>query len=109
MKRDSKQPFSLSKRLTYAYDFPLHFIAKVKVKKEEEKSLYELEMKNAYYMEKLQAQEQVKELYHDLKNHLLYAEKEELGVALHEKIKCYETVIANVNTYHNIFQLSFMR
>ena len=23
--------------------------------------------------------------------------------------KCYETVIANVNTYHNIFQLSFMR
>lgn len=86
----------------YMVMFTQRYMVMVERKKEEEKSLYELEMKNAYYMEKLQAQEQVKELYHDLKNHFLYAEKEELGVALHEKIKCYENYYETGNEFLNV-------
>lgn len=86
----------------YMVMFIQRYMVMVERKKEEEKSLYELGMKNAYYMEKLQAQEQVKELYHDLKNHLLYAEKEELGVALHEKIKCYENYYETGNEFLNV-------
>lgn len=35
--------------------------------KEEEQAISELKMKNEYYLQKLQEEERVKEIYHDLK------------------------------------------
>lgn len=40
-------------------------------KKEEENSLYELKLKNEYYLKRLKTEEQIREIYHDLKNHFL--------------------------------------
>ena len=86
----------------YMVMFTQRYVVMMERKKEEEKSLYELEMKNAYYMEKLQAQEQIRELYHDLKNHLLYAEKEELSEEIQEKLRSYENYYETGNEFLNV-------
>ena len=86
----------------YMVMFTQRYMMIIERKKEEEKSLYELEMKNAYYMEKLQAQEQIRALYHDLKNHLLYAEKDDLNGELKETLKGYQNYYETGNEFLNV-------
>ena len=39
---------------------------------QKKKSVYELQLKCDYYLKRMQDEEQVKSIYHDLKNHLLF-------------------------------------
>lgn len=75
----------------------------------EESSLRELQIKNEYYQKKLEDEEQVRKIYHDLNNHLLILEedvkndyKKEMLQELQEKIAGYGEYIKSGNEFLDI-------
>lgn len=82
--------------------FTQHYLLMLERRKEEERSLCELELMNQYYLQKLQSQEKVREIYHDLKNHFLFAEKEELSQEIREKLSMYENFYETGNEFLNV-------
>ena len=82
--------------------FTQRYLLMLERRKEEERSLCELELMNQYYLQKLQSQEKVREIYHDLKNHFLFAEKEELSQEIREKLSMYENFYETGNEFLNV-------
>lgn len=71
-------------------------------KKEEEKTLDELKIKNEYYLQKLEAEEKVKEIYHDLKNFLILSNQELIDNKIKNKLTLYERFYETGNDFLNI-------
>lgn len=70
--------------------------------KEEEQILSELKRKNEYYLQKLQEEERIKEIYHDLKNYFLLSDGDKISGELRKKLKLYERFYETGNDFLNI-------
>lgn len=70
--------------------------------KEEEQAISELKIKNEYYLQKLQEEERVKEIYHDLKNYFLLSEDDKISEEIRKKLKMYERFYETGNDFLNI-------
>lgn len=70
--------------------------------KEEEQAISELKMKNEYYLQKLQEEERVKEIYHDLKNYFLLSDDDKVSEEIRKKLKMYERFYETGNDFLNI-------
>lgn len=81
----------------------------VKIKKQEKQDALkqdELRMKSEYYYAKAKSDEEIREIYHDLKNHLLIAKNEKLTdgfvTKLEEKINEHQCFLCTGNDYLDI-------
>ena len=81
--------------------FTQYYIASQQRKREEDAALYELKVKNDYYLKKLETQNEIKQIYHDLKNHFLIAEDSANNNHL-EKIKFFESYYETGNEFLDI-------
>lgn len=69
---------------------------------EEKKSVYELQLKCDYYLKRMQDEEQVKSIYHDLKNHLLFSDDNILKSQTMRKLQLYEKYYNTGNDFLDI-------
>lgn len=69
---------------------------------EREYALNELKMKNEYYMQKMDAEERIKEVYHDLKNYFLLSDHEKVSEELRKKLTLYEQFYKTGNDFLDI-------
>lgn len=53
-------------------------------------------------MQKLQEEERVKEIYHDLKNYFLLSEDDKISEEIRKKLKMYERFYETGNDFLNI-------
>lgn len=81
----------------------------VKIKKQEKREALkqdELRLKSEYYYAKAKSDEEVREIYHDLRNHLLMIKREEFEdrfvLKLEEKIKEHQCFLCTGNEYLDI-------
>ena len=81
----------------------------VKIKKQEKQEALkqdELRLKSEYYYEKAKSDEEIREIYHDLRNHLLMIKREEFEdrfvLKLEEKIKEHQCFLCTGNEYLDI-------
>lgn len=70
--------------------------------KEEERRLDELKLKNEYYLQKLEAEEKVKEIYHDLKNFFILSDQQVIDKQIEKKLSLYERFYETGNDFLNI-------
>lgn len=69
---------------------------------QEKKSVYELQLKCDYYLKRMQDEEQVKSIYHDLKNHLLLSDGNVLKSESIKKLQLYEKYYNTGNDFLDI-------
>lgn len=74
----------------------------VDAEQQEKKSAYELQLKCEYYMKRMQDEEQVKSIYHDLKNHLLFSGEKVLRSQMMDKLRFYEKYYNTGNDFLDI-------
>jgi len=70
--------------------------------KEEELVLNELQLKHDYYERRREDEEEVREIYHDLKNHLLLLKDDDAVKAINHKIESYESYIETGHDFLDI-------
>lgn len=70
--------------------------------KEEEEKLNELKMKNEYYLQKMEVEERIKSIYHDLKNYFILSDQEMIGEEIRKKLDLYERFYETGNEFLNI-------
>lgn len=54
---------------------------------------------NEYYLQKLQEEERVKEIYHDLKNYFLLSDDDKVSEEIRKKLKMYERFYETGNDF----------
>lgn len=69
---------------------------------QKKKSVYELQLKCDYYLKRMQDEEQVKSIYHDLKNHLLFSDGNILKSETIKKLQLYEKYYNTGNDFLDI-------
>lgn len=69
---------------------------------QEKKSVYELKLKCDYYLKRMQDEERVKSIYHDLKNHLLFSDEKILKADTIKKLQLYEKYYNTGNDFLDI-------
>lgn len=69
---------------------------------QEKKSVYELQIKCDYYLKRMKDEEQVKSIYHDLKNHLLLSDESMLKSQTVKKLQMYEKYYNTGNDFLDI-------
>lgn len=69
---------------------------------QEKKSIYELQLKCDYYLKRMQDEEQIKSIYHDLKNHLLLSDENIFKSYTTEKLRLYEKYYNTGNDFLDI-------
>lgn len=79
-----------------------NYLETIEKNKEEEHALDELKIKNEYYLQKLEAQERVKEVYHDLKNYFLLSDQETISKKIQKKLSLFERFYETGNDFLNI-------
>lgn len=82
--------------------FTQYYINSQQQKREEDVALYELKVKNDYYLKKLNAQNEIKQIYHDLKNHFLIAENSADNKNYLDKIEFFESYYETGNDFLDI-------
>ncbi len=82
--------------------FTNQYVLTQRKKREEEIALSQLEMKNEYYLKRLEEEEKVKEIYHDLKNFFLVTGNSAIDKTISEKIKKYGSYYETGNVFLNI-------
>lgn len=82
--------------------FTNQYVLTQRRKREEEIALSQLEMKNEYYLKRLEEEEKVKEIYHDLKNFFLVTESSAINKTISEKLKKYGSYYETGNIFLNI-------
>lgn len=82
--------------------FTNKYVLTQRKKREEEIALSQLEMKNEYYLKRLEEEEKVKEIYHDLKNFFLVTESSVIDKTIYEKLKKYGSYYETGNIFLNI-------
>lgn len=70
--------------------------------REEQHTVDELKLKNEYYLQKLDTEEKVKEIYHDLKNYFLLSDSEIITKEIQKKLNLYERFYETGNDFLNI-------
>lgn len=71
-------------------------------RKKEEQTLHELKIKNEYYLQKLEVEEKIKSVYHDLKNYFLLSDQEIIDEKIRKKLDLYERFYETGNEFLNI-------
>jgi len=77
-------------------------LAVQKKAQEEAMALQEMQLKYEYYARRKEDEEKVREIYHDLKNHLLFMQDNELTQKIVKKIENYESYIDTGNEFLDI-------
>lgn len=81
--------------------FDGHYLTVRKKAQEEEMMVYELQIKYAYYQKRMEDEERVKSIYHDLKNHFLLADNS-IDNDIKKKLQRYENYYDMGNEFVNI-------
>ncbi len=82
--------------------FTQHYISIMQQRREEDATIYELTVKNEYYLKKLSTDNEVREIYHDLKNHFLISKDSYINKELVERLETYESYYETGNDFLNI-------
>lgn len=82
--------------------FMEYYIAIQREKREEEAVLYELKVKSDYYLKKTDMENEIRQIYHDLKNHFLLTEETEARKEVLKKLSLYETYCETGNDFLNV-------
>lgn len=82
--------------------FTERYILMQREKREEEAALYELKVKNEYYLKKTNMENEIRQIYHDLKNHFLLTDKSEEKEKILKKLSLYETYYETGNDFLNV-------
>lgn len=82
--------------------FTEHYISIQREKREEEATLYELKVKSNYYLKKTNMENEIRQIYHDLKNHFLLTEGSEARKEILKKLSLYETYCETGNDFLNV-------
>jgi len=95
-----------STAILFAFIYILIFFEKhlavQKKAQEEAMALQEMQLKYEYYARRKEDEEKVREIYHDLKNHLLFMQDNELTQKIVKKIENYESYIDTGNEFLDI-------
>ncbi len=71
-------------------------------RRNEERALNDLKMKNEYYLQKLEVEERIKSIYHDLKNYFILSDQKMIGKEIRKKLNLYEKYYETGNEFLNI-------
>lgn len=82
--------------------FSEYHISVQQEKREEEAALYELKVKSDYYLKKTDMENEIRQIYHDLKNHFLLTEETEARKEILKKLSLYETYCETGNDFLNV-------
>lgn len=82
--------------------FMEYYISIQREKRAEETVLYELKMKSNYYLKKIDMENEIRQIYHDLKNHFLLTEETEARKEILKKLSLYETYCETGNDFLNV-------
>lgn len=82
--------------------FTEYYISIQKEKREKEATLYEFKIKNEYYLKKANIESEIREIYHDLKNHFLLTEESEVKEKILRKLSLYQTYYETGNDFLNV-------
>lgn len=85
----------------YSIIFNNHYLSVRRKAQEEELTVYELQMKYDYYRKRMEDEDRVKEIYHDLKNHLLLADAT-IDYEVRKKLQRYENYYDLGNEFLNV-------
>lgn len=88
--------------LVFNIIFTQHYMETIAKKREEERTLDELKLKNAYYMQKLETEERIKGVYHDLKNYFIVAGDGVIDKNIQRKLVLYERFYESGNQFLDI-------
>lgn len=81
--------------------FNNHYLSMRRKSQEEEVMVYQLQLKYDYYQRRMEDEERIKEIYHDLKNHFLLAGNTVDGT-IKDKLQHYENYYDMGNEFLNI-------
>lgn len=82
--------------------FTEYYISIQQEKREEEATLYELKVKSNYYLKKTDMENEIRQIYHDLKNHFLLTEGAEARKEILKKLSLYEIYCETGNDFLNV-------
>ncbi|NSI02677.1 GHKL domain-containing protein [[Ruminococcus] gnavus] len=82
--------------------FTEYYISIQQEKREEEAALYELKVKSDYYLKKTNIENEIRQIYHDLKNHFLLTEESKTKEEILKKLSLYETYCETGNDFLNV-------
>lgn len=82
--------------------FTEYYISIQQEKREEEATLYELKVKSNYYLKKTEMENEIRQIYHDLKNHFLLTEGAEARKEILKKLSLYEIYCETGNDFLNV-------
>uniref|UniRef100_UPI004055E640 GHKL domain-containing protein n=1 Tax=Agathobacter sp. TaxID=2021311 RepID=UPI004055E640 len=88
--------------LVFNVIFTQHYMETIAKKREEQRALDELKLKNAYYMQKLETEEYIKGIYHDLKNYFIMVEDGAIDKDIQRKLASYERFYESGNQFLDI-------
>ena len=79
-----------------------NYLEMIERNRESECAVAQLKLKNEYYLQKLQTEEKIKEIYHDLKNYFLFSDDFKISSELKKKLSLYERFYETGNDFLNI-------
>lgn len=82
--------------------FTEYYISIQQEKRDKEAALYELKVKSDYYLKKTDMENEIRQIYHDLKNHFLLTEGAEVRNEILKKLSLYETYCETGNDFLNV-------
>ena len=86
----------------YTLLFLERYLSVQKKAQREEIALQEMLLKHEYYVRRQEDEEKIREIYHDLKNHLLLIKDENVAKQLTGKIESYEAYVSTGNEFLDI-------